>query len=151
MLSEQSQLHTLDPEQRLPSRAGFPSEPTWGAVRGRGWRPPGEALNRQTLASLFSPPCCPAFGVNALFDSIPVRFCDSKFIEKVTWKDKSQTKAMRYRPSSYTSTVWDNLNTEKGQLLRAHLHLSEPLRADWWSRNMSQKAICYQRRKLASW
>lgn len=64
----------------------FPMIPS-GFIRGRGRGSPGEALDGQALASLFSPPGRPTFGVDALFDSIPVGFRDSKFIEEVTCKN----------------------------------------------------------------
>lgn len=97
----------------------FPKR-TWCTVRGGGWRSPREALDGQALASLFPPPGCPAFGVDALFDSVPVRFCDSKFIKEVTWKKTSQIKTPWGEGLPFGSWLFgSNLNTKMWLGLRA--------------------------------
>lgn len=95
------------PSPTMQPVLGWSPKCTWCTVRGRGRRSPREALDSQALASLFPPPGCPAFGVDALFDSVPVRFRDSKFIKEVTWKNTSQIKVPWAEDHPWDPSVWE--------------------------------------------
>lgn len=56
----------------------------------------GEALDSQTLTTLLASPGCATLGVDALLDTVPVWFRDTKFVEQVTCRHTQKKNVITY-------------------------------------------------------
>lgn len=62
----------------------------------------GEALDSQTLTTLLASPSCATLGINALLDTVPVRFRDAKFVKQVTCRDIERKNVITLIISKYS-------------------------------------------------